>query len=401
MPRLSDTRIRNAKPQPKPFKLYDADGLFIIVRPNGARWWRQKYRRGGREQTLSLGTYPEIALADARARSAALRKQVALGVDPSAERQEAKVAQLMAGNRTYRAILDEWLPWMAKNRRWTTEHTERVRRRFEVHFLPWLDKKDIAEVSDDDVLGCVRRIEARSLIDTAHRALSDNHGLFRYARSRKYVKHNPIADVRSVDTLPRVKRRHHAGITEPAQLGPMLRAIDAYHGSFAVRQALRLLPLVFVRPGELQWSEWPEFNLDGGEWRIPAERMKMGEYHIVPLSRQAVTLLRELYPVTGPGGYVVPQVRNDSRPISENTLNVALRALGYTNEQQTAHGFRTTASTLLNEQGWNADAIERQLAHGERDASRASYNAAEYLADRRRMMQAWADYLDELRKAPR
>jgi integrase len=399
MAKLSDTKIRTAKPKPKPFKLYDADGLYLIVQPNGSRWWRQRYHWAEREQTLSLGTYPDIALTDARARSAALRRQVANGINPSTERQEQKVARRTAATRTYQAIaIEEWLPKMALARKWTPEHTERVRRRFEVHFLPWLGKKDISEVTDDDVLGCLRRMEDRNLNDTAHRGLSENDALFRYAKQRKYVKHNIVADLRGPDTLPRVKVKHHAAITDPAQLGPLLRAIDAYHGGFVVRCALRFLPLVFVRPGELQWAPWSEFDLEGAEWRIPAERMKMAEYHIVPLSRQAVAILRELYPVTGPDGFVFPQVRNASRPISENTLNVAIRACGYTKEQQTAHGFRSTASTLLNEQGaWTPDAIERQLAHGERNKIRGAYNAAQHLPERRRMMQAWADYLDCLR----
>lgn len=397
MPKLSDTKIRAAKPKEKPYKLFDAEGLFLIVHPKGGRWWRQRYFWAGKEQLLSLGTYPEISLSSAREKSDAVRKQVANGVNPSADRQEQKVARLEAAGRTYKIVALEWIEKTAKARKWTADHALRTTRRFEVHFFPWLGHKDIAEVTDDDILGCLRRMEDRDLIDTAHRALSENDALFRYAKKRKFVKHNVVADLRGPDTLPRAKVTHHAAITDPAQLGPLLRAIDAYHGGFAVRCALRLLPLVFVRPGELQWSTWSEFDLEGAEWRIPAERMKMNEYHIVPLSRQAVAILRELYPVSGPIGYVCPQVRNPSRPISENTLNVALRACGYTKDQQTAHGFRRTASTLLNEQGWNRDAIERQLAHGERDEIRGIYNAAQYLPERRKMMQAWADYLDRLR----
>jgi integrase len=285
----------------------------------------------------------------------------------------------------------------AKARQWSVDHSQRTLRRLEVHFFPWIGPKPIADVTDDDVMACLRRMEDRNLLDTAHRALSENDSLFRYAKKRKYVKHNVVADLRGPDTLPRTKIKHHAAITDPVQFATLLRALDAYHGGFVVRCAIRLLPLVFVRPGELQWATWSEFDLDGAEWRIPAERMKMREYHIVPLSRQAVAILRELHPVSGPQGYVFPQARNASRPISENTLNVALRGLGYTKEQQTAHGFRRTASTLLNEQGWNRDAIERQLAHGERDPVRGTYNAAQYLPERRRMMQTWSNYLDGLK----
>jgi integrase len=398
MPKLSDTRVGSAKSKDVPYKLYDTDGLFLIVHPKGGRWWRVKYFWAGKEQTLSAGTYPEISLGKARERRDSIRSQVANKVNPSSERREEKLAQLTSGARTYKAIaLDEWLPKTAAARSWTAEHVERIRRRLEVHFVPWIGHKDIGEVTEDDITGCLTRMTDRNLIDTARRARSESNLVFRFAKQRKLVKHNPVTDLLGPDMLPNVKVKHHAAITDPAQVGPLLRAIDNYHGGFAVRCALRLMPLVFVRPGELQWAKWSEFNLDGAEWRIPAERMKMGEYHLVPLSKQAVSILRELHPVTGPDGYVFPQVRNASRPMSENTLNVALRACGYTKEQQTAHGFRTTASTLLNEQGFNPDAIERQLAHGERNKIRASYNAAQYLAERRKMMQSWADYLDGLR----
>lgn len=397
MPKLSDTKIRGARPKDRPYKLFDGDGLFLIVHPNGGRWWRQRYYLDGKEQLLSLGTYPEVSLAGAREKGSALRRQLANGTDPSVERQRVKIARRGAAASAYKAVALEWLEKTSKARQWSVDHTERTRRRFEVHFFPWLGPKPIAEITDDDVMACLQRMEDRNLIDTAHRALSENDSLFRYAKKRKYVKHNVVADLRGPDTLPRAKVKHHAAITDPAQLAPLLRAIDAYHGGFIVRCAIRLLPLVFVRPGELQWATWSEFDLDGAEWRIPAERMKMREYHIVPLSRQAVAILRELHPVSGPEGYVFPQARSASRPISENTLNVALRGIGYTKDQQTAHGFRRTASTLLNEQGWNPDAIERQLAHGERDPVRGSYNAAQYLPERRRMMQAWSDYVDGLK----
>jgi integrase len=397
MPKLSDTRIRAAKSREKPYKLFDSDGLYLIVGANNARWWRQRYFWNGKEQTLSVGTYPEISLAQAREKGAAIRKQVAVEVDPSIHREEQKLAKLSAAERTYKTIAAEWLTKTAQARAWTAEHTERISRRIEVHFRPWLGHKDVAAISVEDILACLRRMEDRHLIDTARRGLSENDNIFRYAKKRGYIKSNPVADLRGPDTLPAVKVKHHAAIKDPVGAGALMRAIDAYHGGFIVRSALRFLPLVFVRPGELQHARWSEFDLEAAEWRIPAERMKMREQHIVPLSAQAVAILRGLHQVTGPDGHVFPQVRNASRPISENTLNVALRACGYSKEQQTAHGFRSTASTLLNEQGWNRDAIERQLAHGERDKSRDSYNAAQYLPDRRRMMQAWADYLDKLK----
>jgi integrase len=405
MPKLSDTKIRAAKPRLRPYKLFDQDGLYVLVTPAGGRWWRQRYRWGGKEKLLSLGIYPEIELSTARERSAEIRKQVANGIDPGVVRIEQKVAQAAASETTFKAITLEWIANMLKAKGLSADHIERTTRRFEVHFFPWIGHKAIGDVTDDDVLSCIRRIEGAKLIDTAHRALSQCDAMFRYAKApgRRYIKHNPIADIERSDTLPAIDVKHHAAITEPAKVGALMRALDAYDGSFVVRSALRIAPLLFVRPGELRHAEWSEFTLDGKEpeWRIPAPKMKMREQHIVPLSRQAVAILRELEPVTGAdgSGFVFPSNRNASRPMSENTLNVALRACGYSKDQQTAHGFRTTASTLLNEQGWNKDAIERQLAHGERDKVRAAYNAAEYLPQRRKMMQAWSDYLEQVKRA--
>jgi len=272
--KLSDTKIRAAKPREKPYKLFDNDGLFLSVQPNGGRWWRQCYYLAGKEQLLSLGTYPEITLAEAREKGAIIRKQVAHGDNPSAERQQKKIARREASASTYKAVALEWLEKTSKARQWSGDHSQRTLRRFEVHFYPWLGPKPIADVTDDDVMACLRRVEDRNLIDTAHRALSENDSLFRYAKKRKYVKHN-------------------AAIRDPAQLAPLLRAIDAYHGGFIVRYGLRVLPLVVVRPGDLQCATWSEMDLDGAEWRIAAERMKMMLFHIFPLSRQSVAIFRE------------------------------------------------------------------------------------------------------------
>lgn len=397
MPKLSDTKIRSAKSRDRPYKLFDEDGLFLIVRPNGGRWWRQRYFWSGKEQLLGLGTYPEIGLAVARERGAAVRKQIANGVNPSIERQEKKVAQLEAPNRAYEAVALKWLERTSKSRKWTEDHTERVKRRFEVHFFPWLGQKDIGEITDDDFLQCMQRMEDRNLIDTASRAVAENDGVFRYAKKHKLAKHNIVADVRGPELLPKRKVKHHASLKDPTQVGGLLRAIDNYHGGFVVKSALRFASLTFVRPIEIRLSTWAEFDLRNAEWRIPGERMKMRDHHIVPLSTQALTILNELRPLTGPDGLVFPQARNATRPISENTLNVGLRACGYTKDQQTAHGFRSMASTLLNELEFNRDWIERQLAHREPNKSREPYNAAQYLPQRKTMMQAWADYLDKLK----
>lgn len=398
MPKLTDTKIRNAKPRGTPFKLYDADGLFLIITPAGGRWWRQRYFWQGKEQLLSLGTYPEIDLATARDRRDDVRKLIARNINPSTARQEEKAAQLAAADRSYETVSLAWLEHTAKFKGWTEDHVERVKRRQEVHFFPWLGRKNVADVTDDEVLACVMRVSDKGLLDTAYRARAEVDAIFRYAKKRKMVKHNPVADLRGADVLPKHKLKHHAAIKDPAQFGTLLKALDTYPGGFTVRCALQFQALVFVRPGELRLARWEEFDLENGEWRIPAERMKMREHHVVPLSRQALAVLLALHPLTGPDGYVFPQVRNASRPISNNTLNAALRTLGYTKAQASAHGFRSTASTLLNESGdWRPDAIERQLAHGERNKVRGAYNSAMHLPERRKMMQAWADYLDQLR----
>jgi len=395
---LKDTKIRAAKPRAKPYKLYDEDGLFLIVTPKGGRWWRVRYYWQGREQLLSLGTYPEISLAAARERRDDVRTLVKQGTNPSVARQEQKAQERDARDQSYEAVALEWLGHTSKFRKWTEDHIERVKRRQEVHFIPWLGKKHVAQVTDDDVLACIKRISGRGLLDTAYRARAEVDAIFRYAKKWKMVKVNPVTDLRGADVLPKHKVQHHSAITDPAQFGMLLRALDTYPGGFTVRCALQFQALVFVRPGELRLATWSEFDLVNAEWRIPAERMKMREHHVVPLSRQAVAVLRALQPLTGPDGFVFPQVRNASRPISNNTLNAALRVLGYTKGQASAHGFRSTASTLLNESGdWRPDAIELQLAHRERDESRGAYNRASLMPERRKMMQAWADYLDELR----
>jgi integrase len=355
----------------------------------------------GREQMLSLGTYPDVSLATARDKRDALRAQIEDGINPSAQRRQerAVVSEATAPERTYRAVAEKWLMLTASARRWTGDHRERVLRRQQAHAFPWLGKKPVSQVSEADVLGCLNRVTDSGLIDTAHRLRADTCSIFVWARRQGYCPQNPCADLHEPGTLPRVKTEHNSAITDPRAFGVLLQAIDGYPASFTVRAALKLQALTFVRPGELRLATWAEFNLDeGAEWRIPAPRMKMRREHVVPLARQTIEILRELHPLTGPDGFVFPQVRNPSRPISDNTLGSALRTLGFSADQHSAHGFRSTASTLLNESGkWHPDAIERQLAHAPQDKTRAAYNAASHMPERRKMMQAWADYLDELR----
>jgi integrase len=391
---LTDSAIRSAEPGPKPYKMYDADGLFLVVTPSGGRWWRFKYMFERREKQLSLGTYPDVPLKRAREKRDEARRLVADGLDPAAQRRAERRALVSS----FEAVALEWLE--QKTPTWTPDYATIVRRLLERDVFPWIGSRPVATLHAADVLDCLRRIQRRGALETAHRARANCSQILRYAVATRRAERNPIVDLHGA--LPPVRSRHHASITEPAKVGELLRAIDGYRcKSISVSCALRLAPLVFTRPGELRWATWEEINLDGAEWRIPAERMKMRSPHVVPLSRQAVEIFREIHAYSGPTGYVFPSIRSFTRPISENTVNAALRRLGYTTDEMTGHGFRSIASTLLNEHGWNPDAIERQLAHGEQNGVRAAYNYAEHLPLRRQMMQAWADYLDTLRAAAR
>jgi integrase len=344
----------------------------------------------GKEKLLSLGVYPEVSLKLAHERRDECRRQLASGIDPGARRKAEKASEA----DSFEAIAREWFEKFSRS--WAPSHSSKVIRRLEVDVFPSMGSRRARDISPPELLACLRRVESRGALDTAHRVLQNCGQIFRYAVATGRAVRDPAADLRGA--LPAPNGGHFASITEPAKIGALLRSIEGYEGTHVARCALRLAPLVFVRPGELRKAEWAEFDLDGAEWRIPGERMKARVLHIVPLSRQAVVILRELHSVTGDGRYLFPSVRSTARPMSDNTLNAALRRLGYTTDDMTAHGFRGMASTLLNEQGcWNRDAIERQLAHGERDEVRAAYNYAEYLPERRRMMQAWADYLAGLR----
>ncbi len=396
---LTDTAIRSAKPKEKTFKLFDGGGLYLEVNPAGGKWWRWKYRCGGKEKRLSFGVYPDVSLKVAREKRDAARQQLAAGTDPAEARKAGKLAQ--AGAESFEAVAREWHVKFSPG--WVASHADRILRRLDNDLFPWLGKRPIAEIKAPELLGVLRRIESRGAQETAHRAMQNCGQVFRYAVATGRAERDPTGDLRGA--LPPPKEKHHASILEPRRVAELLRAIDSYQGFFATKCALRLAPLVFVRPGELRKAQWTEIDLDKAEWRIPAERMKMREQHIVPLSRQAVEVLRELEPLTNRGipakpnapHYVFPSARSHERPMSENAILAALRRMGYTREEMTGHGFRSMASTLLHEQGWNHQVIERQLAHAERNAVSAAYNFAEHLPERRKMMQAWADYLDALK----
>jgi integrase len=391
MPILNESRIRAAKPAEKPYKLFDERGLFMLVTPTGGRLWRFRYRHGGVEKLLTLGAYPDVSLKRAREKRDDARRHVADGVDPSAKRQ----AERKAAADTFVAIIDEWL--LTKKKSLTPATWERDHNQLHKWVVPYLGNRPISAIEAPELLAVLKRIESKGVIDTAHRTREICGRLFRYAIATGRATRDITADLRGA-LAPRTTE-HHAAITDPLKVGQLLRAIDGYDGQPTTAAALKLAPYVFVRPTELRAAEWSELMLDGEqpEWRIPAERMKMREAHIVPLSRQSIKILRELHPITGRQRYVFPAIGGGGRPLSENTLNGALRRLGYSGDEMTAHGFRSMASTLLNEQGVHPDLIELQLAHAERNRVRAAYNRAQRLAERREMMQEWGDYLDRLR----
>lgn len=389
---LTDTSIKNAKPGEKARKLSDEKGLVLLVNPNGSKWWRFRYRFDGKEKMLGFGVYPEVTLKEAREKRDEARKILRNGIDPSQAKKAQKASD--SGADSFETIAREWFAKFSPT--WTPSHGDRILRRLERDIFPWIGKRPIGEIKAPELLTVLRRIEERGAVETAHRASQNCGQVFRYAVATGRAERDPTGDLRG--SIPPTKQKHHASITDPREIGALLRAIDAYEGGLIVRCALRLAPLVFVRPGELRKAQWSEINWDKSEWVIPAERMKMREKHIVALSRQSLEILRELQPLTGDGKYLFPSPRTSDRPMSDNAILSALRRMGYTGDQMTGHGFRSMASTLLNEQGWHRDAIERQLAHAERDSIRAAYNYAEHMPERRRMMQSWADYLGELRK---
>lgn len=395
---LSDIKVKALKAGIKPdgtttskaYKVTDEKGLYLEVKPTGSKLWRFKYRFAGKEKLLSVGIYPDVSLKQARAKRDKLRNQIAGGIDPSVIRKAEK--QSHAGQLSFEYVTREW--HQKHQHRWSEKHTQKTIRRFEKEVFPWIGSKSINDIKAPELLAVLRRIESRGILDTAHRVHQQCGQVFRYAVATGRAERDPSTDLKGA--LPPVKVKHHASIIEPQQIGGLLRAISGYSGSFVTVCALKLAPLVFARPGELRHAEWTEFDLEKAEWRIPADKMKMPSVHIVPLSKQAIAVIEALKPLTGTGKYLFPSIRTVTRPMSENTVNGALRRLGYTGDEMVGHGFRSMASTILNEQGWNRDAIERQLAHSERDGVRAAYNYAEYLPERKRMMQSWADYLDGL-----
>ena len=389
---LTDTKIRNAKPGKKPQRLFDERGLYLEVSPAGGKWWRLKYRFEGKEKRVSLGVYPDVSLRDARDRRDDARKLLADGIDPSENRKATKSASADRASNSFEVVTREWFAKFSSE--WAPSHRDRIVRLFERDIFPWIGGRPVSEVTAPELLTALRRIEARGALDTAHRARGICGQVLRYAVATGRCERDPSSDLRGA--LPPVKGKHFAATTEPSKLAGILRAMDGYEGDLIVRCALRLAPLVFVRPGELRMAEWKDVDLDAAEWHYIVT--KTGLPHIVPLCRQAVEILRELQPLTGNSRYVFPGARTNRRPMSDNAILAAMRRMGIGKDEMSGHGFRAVARTILDEVlGFRPDFIEHQLAHAVRDPNGRAYNRTAHLPERRKMMQQWADYLDKLK----
>jgi integrase len=398
---LTDTKLRNLKPVSRATKLYDTLGLFLLCNPpsqrnpKGSRLWRYKYYYAGKEKLLAFGAYPDLSLQLAREQRDKARRLLAQNVDPGEQKRLDYDALRESASNSFESVAREWLDRQkSKLDEITLKKADALLTKWA---FPWIGARPVSAITPKELLEKVlRRVESRGKIETVHRLKQRCGQIFRYAIATGRAERDPTPDLRGA--LATSKTRSHAAITDPKKIGELLRAIDGFDGQFVTLCALKITPLVFVRPGELRRAEWKEIDMDGAMWSIPAERMKMDAPHVVPLAKQTVHILRDLYPYTGKGLYIFPGARTWQRPMSENTVNAALRRLGYDGSEIVAHGFRSMASTLLNEQGWSPDVIERQLAHAERNEVRRAYNRAKYLQERAEMMQAWADYLDSLRQ---
>lgn len=391
---LTTAQIRALKSNEKPFKVADGKGLYIEVFPNGSKLWRWKYRYGGKEKRLALGSFPEVGVAEARRKRDDERAKLHLGVDPALERKRARLAAKSGASNTFADVANEYINKMEAEGR--AAATLNKAKWFLSLLQPAIGVMPIGEIDAPLLLAPLKRLEDKGNLETAKKVLSFAGRVFRYAIATGRAKANPADHLKGALTAPKAK--HFAAILEPARLGDLLRAIDAYTGSLVTRRALQIAPHVFLRPGELRQGRWDEVDLDAAIWTIPAERMKGRHTHTFPLSRQVVDLLRQLQSETGPDGFMFPTAHDPRRPMSENTLNQAFRRMGFSKDEVSAHGFRATASSLLNETGeWNPDAIERALAHKGSDAVRAAYHRGQHWAERVQMAQWWSDYLDGLK----
>jgi len=391
---LTATQVKQAKPKEKAYKLSDGAGLFLLINPKGAKYWRYKYRYAGKEKALALGVYPEVSLKQAREKHQEARLKLSQGIDPSEIRKVEKLTRHLASAESFEAIATEWFNQLMPEK--SKSYQERTQRILRKDLFPVLGNRSIKAITSPELLAALRRIEARGANDIAHRAKQTSGQIFRYAVATGRAERDPSGDLKGA-LKPRNKK-HHAAITDPKEVGRLLVAIDSFEGTQVVKTALRLSPILFQRPGEIRNMEWDEIDWEQKRWELPAEKMKMKLPHIVPLSKQALSLLEELYPLTGRGKYAFPSARGRSRALSENGVRTALRTIGYTNDQITPHGFRAMARTILDEVlGYRVDWIEHQLAHAVKDPNGRAYNRTSHLEARAKMMQDWSDYLDQLR----
>lgn len=391
---LTDVKVRKAKPGLKTLRLSDERGLYLEIAPSGGKWWRLKYRFEGKEKRLSLGVYPDVSLGEARARRDKARELLAKGVDPSANRKAQKSARADLAANTFEVIAREWLQKYAGTK--TAKYWDGVKRRFERDIFPWLGSRPVAEILPKDLLATIRRIEARGAVETAHRALSCCGQVFRYAVATGRADRDPSGDLKGA--IPPAQHKHMAATTDPKLFAAFLRAMDEYKGTHIVRCALRLAPLVFVRPGELRMAKWADIDLEAAEWRYFVTKTQTS--HIVPLATQALAILKEIQPLTGTGTYVFPcgRGKTKTRPMSDNAILAAMRRMGIPKEEMSGHGFRAVARTNLDELlGFRPDFLEHQLAHVVKDPNGRAYNRTAHIEERRKMMQAWADYLDQIK----
>ena len=389
--KLNDMAARKAKPRAKPYKMADGGGMYLEVMPNGSKYWRLKYRFGGKEKRLAMGVYPDVPLSLARERRETARKLLANEVDPGVVKQQSKSASKENASNSFEAIAREWFAKFSPQ--WAPSHADKIIRRLENDAFPWIGSRPVADITPPQLLAVIRRTEMRGALDTAHRVKQNCGQVFRYAVATGRAERDPSQDLK--DAIPSTRKNHFASITDPVQVAELLRAIQGFKGTFVVQCALRLAPMFFVRPGELRRAEWKDIDLNKSEWRYFVTKTKTE--HSVPLAVQAVVILRELYALTGAGQYVFPG-RDPKKPMSEAAVNAALRRMGYdTKTEITGHGFRAMARTILAEElHQKPEVIEHQLAHNVPDALGSAYNRTKFLKERRAMMQLWADYLESL-----
>ena len=391
---LTATEVKQAKAQPVPYKLPDGGGMFLLIKPSGGKYWRFDYRYAGKRKTLAMGVYPDVSLAAARNRRTAAREQLANNIDPGEIKKVEKLTRHMASADSFEAVAIEW--YQSKLQDKSDSYRDRTKRLLKNDLYPSLGTRPISQITSAELLMVLRKVEARGAVDMAHRAKQTAGLVFRYAVATGRCERDPSGDLRGA--LKTKTQKHHAAITEPVQVGKLILAIDGFQGTPTVKTALQLSPMLFQRPGEIRAMEWAEINWDESRWEIPAEKMKMRQPHIVPLCSQAVDLLTVLHSLTGRGRYVFPSARGGSRCLSENGVRTALRTMGYDNDTMTPHGFRAMARTILDEVlNYRVDYIEHQLAHAVKDANGRAYNRTSHLPERKKMMQGWADYLDNLK----